>query len=55
VFEMILVPGNCTGNVSFENEIASSFPILCKLKLSVIVKIKYLKPLATVSESFTFP
>jgi hypothetical protein len=35
---MILMPGNFTGNVSFKNEIASSFPILCKFKLPVILQ-----------------
>jgi hypothetical protein len=37
VVGMILMLGNFTGNAFCENEIASSFPILCKVKLSVIV------------------
>jgi hypothetical protein len=31
---MILLPGNLIGNAAFKNEIASSFPILCKFKVS---------------------
>jgi hypothetical protein len=37
VVGMILMSGNFTGNAFCENEIASSFPILCKVKLSIIV------------------
>jgi hypothetical protein len=48
VVGIILIPGNFTGNASFKNEIAPSFPILCKFKLLVTVREKLLKALATV-------
>jgi hypothetical protein len=35
------MPGNFTGNASLKNKITSSFPILCKFKLSEIVTKKF--------------
>lgn len=44
--------GNCVGNVPYVNEIATSFPIRCKFKLSIIVKI-IIENLASVIGSST--
>jgi hypothetical protein len=53
VVGIILMPGNFTVNTSFEIEVASSLPGVCKFKFSVIVRKILLKALVGVAGFFT--